>query len=311
MRLETCPRPQFSKRFLRPVFEFPEFCGNVVSLRDPVGDVVGKISYIDNEGSDELDCELFGKVIKYALSHDTHHLVVDTNSTSCSCDYSFSDLFGTISSCNLTTLELQSVLIDEAFAHSGFGMLTTLNLELCELEYDLDEYLDPLSGCPCLQNLVLNHCSHFVKISGPQLLRLTLDCVYCDPWEQIEISAPRLKFLSLLPELEDMKFSKLSIPCLDHVDIRVTDMNDFLEGNEECVAQRFISLFEYLNNAISLTLGPHTIRVLSGMTEFLEQQPSSPFRRLKTLIMEADSVPYALINYFLKGSSMKPNLEFV
>ncbi|CAI0413372.1 unnamed protein product [Linum tenue] len=289
---------------------FQRYVENVLSRRGPFN--VSKISYIDSDDSEDVDFSLFDKVVKYGLSHGTLHLVVDLDSLGTYMDenYTFSELFGTIPDCNLITMKIRAVWIDDSFVASGFSMLTTLHLEDCMLHSSLPEEFDPFSKFPCLNKLVLAHCMHHgrIKISGSQLLSLELDGMVC---LDMEISAPRLKSLSLLQELEYLQFTKLSVPFLDHVDIQATDMNFFLEEDEECVRKSLISLFQNLKNAVSLSLGHYTVKVLSDMSEFLEQQPS-PFTRLNSVIMVADSVPYTVINYFLKESaSMKPKFVFV
>ncbi|CAN1219598.1 hypothetical protein LINPERPRIM_LOCUS1653, partial [Linum perenne] len=55
-----------------------------------------------------------------------------------------------------------------------------------------------------------------------------------------------------------------------------------------------------------------SVQVLRDNSDFLKQQ-TSPFTRLKTLIVEAeDEAPSALLNYLFKGSScVKPNVKYV
>ncbi|CAI0413374.1 unnamed protein product [Linum tenue] len=147
-----------------------------------------------------------------------------------------------------------------------------------------------------------------LRIFGPQLLSLKLKDLLC---YKMEIVAPRLKFFRLLHDLESLVFSKLSVPCLGHVVFLVNDEDGFMEEDQKGAAQHLVSFFQGLNNATSLALNSYTIEVLSNISEVLEQQPS-PFTRMKSFIVYADSIPYMLANYFLKGSSiMKPNVEFM
>ncbi|CAI0492805.1 unnamed protein product, partial [Linum tenue] len=76
---------------------------------------------------EDVDFSLFDKVIKYALSHDTQHLEIDLHALNTHIDenYEFSELFGTISNCNLKTLKIRVVWIDDAFVACGFSLLTT------------------------------------------------------------------------------------------------------------------------------------------------------------------------------------------
>ncbi|CAI0459897.1 unnamed protein product [Linum tenue] len=298
------------KRFRRFVFK-------VLSLRYKLN--LRKVSYMDN---DDTDVSICVKVIKYALSHAAQHLVINLHNEYKDVSARFTDLFGTVLNCNLNTLELRYVCIDDGLGSCGFGMLTTLSLKYCSLA--ADQHNDFFSNFPSLKNLVLTSCEPLdddpisdvvLKISGRQLVSLKLDHMI---WLNVEVFSPRLKFFSLRHYLGALQSTKLSLPSLDHVAISVGDCVDFgddwhLKDNRECGAQRFISLFQGLTNATSLMLDNATIQALSQISEFLEQQPS-PFARLKSLIVKAEvgHVPHKLVDYFLKGSSsMKPNLEYV
>ncbi|CAL1375778.1 unnamed protein product [Linum trigynum] len=297
---------------------FGGFVENVLSLRCPSN--VVKVTYYDNNEDEEVEEEegegsLCGKIIKYALSRDTQHLVISLHYIMDVEDsYRFCDLFGTILDSKLKTLDLCSVQIDSGFGCSGFRLLTALEVGHCVLASDQDGDFDPFSGFPCLQDLVLSHCDHDgrgglepgrLKVSGGQLLNLMLEEVWA---YKMEIFAPRLKFFSLQHDLNLLKFSKLTFPSLDHAVIRINDSFGFLEGNKECVTQSFICLFQGLSNISSLKLDPFTIELLSNTWELLEQE-RPPFTRLKSLIVRADNIPYLLSNYLLKGSSsIKPIL---
>ncbi|CAI0413392.1 unnamed protein product [Linum tenue] len=307
--------------FRRDSFEqyssFQMYVEEVLSLRFP--ESVCTVSYIDNERLAERRESLFVKVVRYALSHGAQHLDMDLNNKSGvfkSC--CFSNLFGTVSNCDLRTLKLQRVKIEIGFDVSGFRMLTDLNLEQCPLVSEVEGEVDPFSGFPCLKNLVLTECIHsdFVfredkrsfKISGPQLLTLELDCLMA---MRMEICAPKLESFKVGHDLQFLNFANLSIPSLVHAHLRLCDGEPSREDNKKQILQRLISMFQGFNNATSLKLDYQTVQVLSNIDfEFLERQPS-PFTKLKSLIVEALSIPHALLDYLLKGSSsMKPNVEY-
>ncbi|CAL1393395.1 unnamed protein product [Linum trigynum] len=298
-----------------------------------------KMSYLDNyvykhergedDESDALitefrDIGVCMEVIQYALFYDTQHLVIDLDNEYKDVHQSdrFTGLFGKILNCNLKTLELTYVCIDDGLASRGFQMLTTLRLQLCSLASD--QYEDFFSNFPSLKNLVLSICQPWdygnsiedgrgLKISGSQLISLTLDFMVC---YKMEIFAPKLKFFNLVHDLESLVSTKLSIPSLHHAAIRIQGWDNFMKDNKECGAQRFISLFQGLNNATYLSLDNCTFKALRKVSEVLEQQQSSPFTRLKTLIVKTycgrDDVPDKLVHYFLKGSaSMNPDVECI
>ncbi|CAI0413381.1 unnamed protein product [Linum tenue] len=311
---------------------FERFVDNVLSLRHPfnVREMIYTVIYPPEEEEEEEEEEgegggegegdsQFVKLIKYAVSHDAHRLVLKLFFIMVPEDsYRFSDLFSTISNCRLKTLELYGVGIDSGFESYGFPMLTTLKLGQCLLASDKDGVFDPFSILPCLENLVLSHCNHLdrgylghvsrLKISGLRLLRLKLDSVWST---SLEIFAPRLKSFRFHHDMGELKFSKLSFPILDHAVIQIDDESSFMEEDKERLMDCVITLFQGLSNATTLLLDSRTVEVLTIIPEIIEQRPS-PFTRLKTLIVKADSVPYTLLNYFLKGSSStKPTLEFV
>ncbi|CAL1373565.1 unnamed protein product [Linum trigynum] len=299
---------------------FRSFVSKVLSLRCNVN--VQKLRYIDHDHSyEDRDVSLFVEVIKYALSHNTQHLVIDLeNGTDYYQDcYKYSDLFGSVLDSNLTTLELRSVIVDSGFRSSGFRVLTTLCLRGCLLVSDSEVDIDLFSNLPCLENLVLRHCpldhrypiadERIVNITGPELLSLTVD----DSWfPKIEITAPKLQFFIFWHTSLLQKFSKLSLPSVVHADI-----NDCIGGygeGEEQMALQLISLFQGVSNAKSLVLDAYGIEELNKIFEFLEKHPS-PFTRLESLMVDIDtttmSIPLKLVNYLFKRSSCtNPKIEF-
>ncbi|CAI0413397.1 unnamed protein product [Linum tenue] len=168
------------------------------------------------------------------------------------------------------------------------------------------EDLVPFPRFPRLKNLTMEGCYHesAVKISGPQLGRLKL---YNVSVYRIVIVAPKLKFLIVHGM---MKFSDLSLPSLYHADISLGSTYSYVY-NKELLIRHVLSLYRGLSNVISLLLDSYIIQVLSKNYELLEQQPST-FTRLESLIVEADSLPHAVVNCFFKGTSCpEPKLEFL
>ncbi|CAN0839175.1 Putative F-box/LRR-repeat protein At4g13960 [Linum grandiflorum] len=223
-------------------------------------------------------------------------------------------LFARVSS--LTTLQLTSFSFSNRFQWSGFVVLGKLDLSKCTFfARHEDVIIDPFANLPCLKDLVLDvlFCNltnggRRFRISGLQLLRLRLSYSHFD---KMEIYAPNLKYFTLeyINEHRLVKFTNLTLPSLDHADIRISDLK---EDVNEYTKQQLIPLFHGLNNATSLALCPCTVRMLRDISDYLEHQPS-PFTRLKSLIMCSlrDDVPSAMLNYFLKGSSdIKPVVKF-
>ncbi|CAI0413398.1 unnamed protein product [Linum tenue] len=275
---------------------------------------IQKLSYVDDGASwKQQHSIVFDKVLAYASTCDVQHLSIDFGEASEFKQHKrCSDLFYEVLGCKLKTLELRYVTLDSELGAAGFRMLTTLIVECCFLFSEQEEeekVLDPFSKFPCLKHLVLydsiplQKCldaeKRGLKINGPHLLSLKLSCV---EFPSVEVYAPKLERFVLWHDVQYLTLSNLTLPSLDHADIWVCDEHDFVKDNKELVHQQFMTLFQGLHNAKSLKLYWATVEVLKDFCGVLEEQPS-PFKRLKSLISEADRVPYKLVNYFLKGSS--------
>ncbi|CAI0441634.1 unnamed protein product [Linum tenue] len=287
---------------------YRRYVDKVLSLRYLVN--VEKLTYISNESSEEERADSqFGRVVQYALCHDTQHLAIGDR-IRFHRYLRFSDLFGSILNCNIRTLELRSIAIDSGFRSFGFQRMTTLKLDWCNFSFEQVEDLDPFSNFPCLQNLSLTNSSNRVprhlrggsfKVSGLQLLSLKLELM---KFRKFELDAPKLKLLHI-SEIAGFcsAFSELSLPSLDHADI-------LFYPDSMAKKKHLVSFFKSLHNAICLTLHSKTIQVLSGLDEFLEQP--TDFTRLTHLNVSSSSIPYEVVDCFLKGSSTtEPNVQFV
>ncbi|CAL1375743.1 unnamed protein product [Linum trigynum] len=233
----------------------------------------------------------------------------------------FSDLFGWISSCNLKTLKLRGFYLDIGFRSPRFRMLTTLKLVTCLVACGDEEVVfEPFSNFPCLKHLVVADClccddsdtntQRRIKIHGLELLSLKLECAVFD---KIDIYAPKLELFSFLDYVACIRLSDLSLPSLDYADIGFHKVKQgFVHGEKkELIMLRLISMFQCLQNAKSLKLNGGILQLMSEFHGVWEDQPS-PFTRLKSLILDFESVRYEHVDYFLKGSSStSPNVEFI
>ncbi|CAL1375745.1 unnamed protein product [Linum trigynum] len=290
---------------------FQIYVDHFLFLRFPLS--VRKVSYADNGDSEEQDVHLFARVFDYTLSRGAQHLAMDLHSDlEVEEFHRFSDLFSPSSNSSLITLVLESVAIDSGFRSFGFEMLTTLSLRWCPVSFDEEE--DLFSNFPCLQNLSILDCTNVLpyhmseeclKVYGLQMLSLNLQSM---SFSKIEIVAPKLRRFHLFEDSDNSSdFPELSLASLDSAVVHVYP--DYGAKKKEWVEQHLISLFQGLHNAETLTL--HGIaQVLSDFDQVLEKQPS-PFTRLKHLNLNSDSVPYAVVDYFLKGTSFaEPIVEF-
>ncbi|CAI0413396.1 unnamed protein product [Linum tenue] len=284
---------------------FRRFVGKVLSFRYPHN--ARKISYTDDEGSEDRDRIRLIRAIEYAASHDTEHLVIELKDYAKE-NFRFSELFNSISNSTLKTLELGGVALDRGFESPSFRWVTTLDLNRCMLSHNKKWDADPFSKFPCLENLVLNDClcisGQSLMVSGLNLISLKLIDM---GFSKIEIFAPKLKSFSLWSDGTPAGFSTFDLPCLDHAYIQVFDPS--MEGRKVLVEQHLTALFEGLRNAKSLALHSWTTQVLSDFDGFLEQP--SPFTRLESLFLESKHLPHKVLNYFLKGPTVEPKVELL
>ncbi|CAI0413400.1 unnamed protein product [Linum tenue] len=248
---------------------FHRYVDKVLCLRHPLS--LHKVRFVDYELRDGRSDLLVIRVIRYALSHDTQHLAIATESDLTTLDiYNSSDLFGWISSCNLKTLKLRGFYLDIGFRSPRFRMLTTLKLVTCLVACgDEEVVLEPFSNFPCLKHLVVADClccddsdtntQRRIKIHGLELLSLKLECAVFD---KIDIYAPKLEFFSFLDYVGHIRLSDLSLPSLDYADIGFHKVKQgFVHGEKkELIMLGLISMFQCLQNAKSLKLNGGTLQ---------------------------------------------------
>ncbi|CAN0841146.1 hypothetical protein LINGRAHAP2_LOCUS3115 [Linum grandiflorum] len=295
--------------------EYKRHCSyvdKVLSHRYPHN--VTKVSYRDSlPDFTSIRDSMFRRVIKYAVSHATQHLVMDlTNHVR---GIEFPELFDSRSDCSLKTLELGNFILRNGVKSVGLRVLTTLRLFSCEFSSSDQDVVDPFSNLPSLKNLALDACYREdcepgdkvkrFRVSGLQLLTLELvDMVLYD----FEVCAPKLKSLTVWEGglQESMEFSFSTLLSLEHVDVRLCSIKD--RKQLVCFFQRFPSI-------TSLTLNDHIIKELRRVPKFLQNQ-LSPFKRLKNLNITSkdmlNNIPYKVTNYFLNGTSCAdPNINFL
>ncbi|CAN1779139.1 Putative F-box/LRR-repeat protein At3g18150 [Linum perenne] len=277
--------------------QFKRYVDKVLSLRYPLN--VSTIRYEDF--FDEDDGSLLIRVVEYAFSHATQHLMIYMERERGEDDYIFPKLFDSILDSNLKTLDLRGFNIDRRFKSFGFRVLKTLELSSCMLSFH-EEILDPFSEFPCLENLVLESCpqSHErLRISGLKLRNLKILQMDVD---KFEIFAPNLISFTLSDFNEGLEFSEIMLPSLEHVHIQVTPDHFYVE--HDITKENWVFMFQGFRHVKSLTLSRRIIKQLCKISEFLVQQ-HSPFTRLEKLNLgwTSTNIPYKVVNYFLKQSS--------
>ncbi|CAN0864568.1 hypothetical protein LINGRAHAP2_LOCUS8988 [Linum grandiflorum] len=308
---------------------FKRYVEKVLSLRYDFN--LSKVIFSENSEESESDTDvensLLARVIRYALSHETQHLVIylPIHVPGDPSPYTSADLLGFNSDCSLKTLELSWFSFSNRFRCSGFQMLEKLDLFGCTFFADqVDDIVvvEPFASLPCLKDLTLimlfgagsNHDMRF-RISGLQLLRLHLSFI---SYRKMEIYAPKLKHFKFeYLENHMVEFTELTVPSLEHAEIEVEyqdgENNKHADGNEY-TKRLLIPLLHGMSNASSLVMCILTARLLGDISDYLEDQPS-PFTRLKSLIIGSmwpgEDVSFAVLNYLLKGSSdAKPAVKF-
>ncbi|CAN1234993.1 Putative FBD-associated F-box protein At5g56440 [Linum perenne] len=243
---------------------FATFVDKVLSLRDPLN--VTRVSYFAATGSKVAEDPLVERVIEYAVFHGASHLNLSVDySLSKTNGYRFSKSF---TSNDLETLSLYCFEIDSRFGSFDFQALTEMVLVYCDFQYGQDEFLDPFSRFPCLKNLCLryNHKDYSgrankLRISGPQLQNLKLFDLNI---ERIEISAPKLKSLTVHP-VEIDGFFELDLPSLDYADIKFAGYTTCISHFEE---EDWDFFFQGCCNVKSLTLCTEIIEVPCALCKF-------------------------------------------
>ncbi|CAN1778780.1 Putative F-box protein At5g38390 [Linum perenne] len=286
----------------REYSSFQTFVDKVLSLRSPLS--IREITLIDQRNSEDREGSLFASVIYDAISHGAQHILVNLQNNEYDPQYNFSELFGTISDCNLKTLKLNTLVLNFGYQCSGFRMLTKLELFSCMFVSDHEEFVDSFSEFPCLEHLVLDSFymekdvdDKIFRISGLRLLSLSVTNTF---FSRLEIYAPKLKYLYFKKFLDFGEFTKLNLPSLEYAEISVDHEGFSDEDCAEYAKHGLISLLQGFCDVTTLKLSPSTAELLSYIPKFLEQQ-ASPFKRLETLRLRHNKVPDAVINYFLKG----------
>ncbi|CAN1169832.1 hypothetical protein LINPERHAP2_LOCUS28633, partial [Linum perenne] len=125
-----------------------------------------------------VEFSLLRRVVQYAVSHGAQQFYIRPSCI----QMPILELFDSMISGTITTLELESFDLDCRSEFSGFRMLTTLELHYCRFLTN-EELVEPFSKFPCLENLVLDRCllEHEVegrpvrlRVSGLELVRLSL-----------------------------------------------------------------------------------------------------------------------------------------
>lgn len=181
------------------------------------------------------------QVIDYALSHNPDHLfLLDPG---CQC------------------LSHPLVTSKRFYLSEPFGVtaLTTLHLEHCYFSDGSERTgcFDISAICPNLINLCLIHCAfgmfEVLKISGPQLVNLTLEFV-CG--NKLEISAPKLTFFKFIPYYSHLSVTHL--PSLEHANVDIYRPYAYPRKIEVCYPN-FFKLMQGFHNAQFITLNSEII----------------------------------------------------
>ncbi|KAJ4827060.1 hypothetical protein Tsubulata_035714 [Turnera subulata] len=222
---------------------------------------------------------------------------------------------------SLITLELKCCLLSPNDLR--FPTVRTLLLDNCSFDFHDENCssgcLDFSQGCPKLIALSLVECmftdagslKKLVKVTmGPNLVNLTIvdiECILSNP-HKFEIRAPGLEDFTLLHNSNYARFPSIDFPALKHAVVDVWKPNYPQEHRQEG-----------LHNAEFISLPYSIIQALSMAPGVLEHQPSSPYRRLKSLTLKLTpyqkpcqtpakvdqkhwQIPWKLVTYFLSGS---------
>ncbi|CAN0900274.1 F-box/LRR-repeat protein At5g02910 [Linum grandiflorum] len=293
------------------------FVDKFLSLRCPLR--VSKVSFDSNiygwidDAPDDGQFGLLRRVLQYAVSHGAQHFDLKPR-FDLQPNTPFFELFNPICD-SVISLDLSWFdIYCQPQCSSRFRLLTTLKLRHCNLIVKDGELVEPFSQFPCLKDLVLHYCLFFsegsdhrsarLRVSGIELVKLTILVGADVDVPKLEIFAPKLKSFILLTDGR-LEFSEITLPSLVHADIR-RQLDYSVDEDDDIVEQHLAFIFHGLRNVESLTLCNNFSEAVLRISKFLEQQPC-PFKRLKKLNLEfvsKDGIPYEVLDrYFLNGSS--------
>ncbi|CAN0923086.1 Putative F-box/LRR-repeat protein At5g02700 [Linum grandiflorum] len=295
--------------------KFESYVDKVLSLRYPLISI-NKVPNMINTGEEgERLSTVLADIIKYASSHDTRHLAINTGRCHHYMPFHFDLMFGSVRDCNIETLKLTTLFLGNRFQSSGFRLLRRLELTDCVIA---EKAIEPFSRFPCLESLAINGSGFIASerkklvISGPRLLHLDLadDCFH-----KFQIDAPKLKSFNfaVAAHIALTECSQLSLPSLEHAGIWVTRPRWYEKSKQayQSGPKNLISILHGMKNARSLQLSSFYMEVLSQDLQLLQEQPC-PLTRLQSLIFEIGSVvPDTVLDYFKGSSSMIPTVSFV
>lgn len=253
----SVPDFNFDSKSFANFDNFKKFVLDVLARRDN-GCKVNKLRFSCSETV--IDVALTDEVVKYAVSHDVNHLIIELG------DRSYRLPFKIFWCQSLKTLEL--IGIDDVVFTAYSKTLTTLCLENCAFYLGDECFTDPFANILNLSKLWLCGCrfkaQKKVKISGPQMVELTMISTRIPGDVDVEISAPRLKTFTLVVTQDEAvpKFSLIDLPSLQHVDVSVPTLQMMhLKAPTEETRRKLLNLYEGIRHAQFVRLCTNTSQV--------------------------------------------------
>jgi len=260
---KTLPMLILSTRNFSTEESFQEFASQILSLRDDST----SIHTLCFHHTFNLKASLFQRIVKYAISHNVQHLLIDISRH-------ITDFPSFFFSCHtLTSLDLFG-LGHTIFPNSlNSPSLTNLSLRYFAFRCNDDGFVDPFSTLKMLNTLLIAGCkvlgAQNLCISSTKLINLTI--MYPQKESEssfgIELYAPSLHTFAFTGRhIQKLFGSKLVFSSIKHVNI---DLLWPWESNLVENSPIILSWLVELVNIESLTVCSNTLRVLYILSSML------------------------------------------
>ncbi|XP_024984061.1 putative F-box/LRR-repeat protein At5g02930 [Cynara cardunculus var. scolymus] len=269
------------------LYAFDKFVNNVLRYRDQSAN----LNTLTFTRCGVSSAKILKEVIDYAFSHGINHLELFIQH----CRNGSWPVCLRTSCDSLRTLKLKS----QSYVSCPFLSGSFKNLTVLHLKGTIVENLEPFSGFPMLEKLVLNDCvlGKILSVQALKLSDLTVSCHGC--LDHCDFTTPNLRFFEYIGSNFPQLRTHDGLPVLETV---VIDFHGVCyHVHEKRMFDDLISLFWALDNAKSLTLFSSIVDLLSLFPEKLEYSTSSKDKvkqeRLDGLIYDLNMWVVTLFSY--------------
>jgi len=269
---KSLPTLTLSSSHFRTEESFNEFLSQFLSLRDGSTTIHTLNVYFPYY----LEPSLFQMIIKYIISHNVQHLLMNFP---CRIDLFSSCFFSchTLTSLNLSGYDIFLCPIQIFPKNLNLPALTSLSLKYIALHRSDDGCVEPFSTFNMLNRLTIDCCmvqdAQNLCISSTKLVNLTILMDDCDlapnieTYFGLELYAPSLQTFAFSgPYTPKLFASKNVLSSIKHVNIHVTC---YWNSKAEETSSFLLNWLVEVANIESLTLSSYTLSVLHSISLFV------------------------------------------